>query len=44
MKNATILSNDSKKLNNDLRTLNLEEMSKIRGGGKIPVENEPDFE
>ena len=36
MKNAVNFTNDSKKLNKELRILNVEEMSKIRGGGKIP--------
>ena len=36
MKNAVNFKNDSKKINKELRILNVEEMSKIRGGGKIP--------
>jgi len=36
MKNVNYLNGDSKKMNKEFRILNLEEMSKIRGGGKIP--------
>ncbi len=40
MKNFT---DEPKKLNKETRILNLEEMSKIRGGGKIPDDDDPGF-
>ena len=44
MKNYTNFTNDSKRLSKELRTLNLEEMSKIRGGGKIPNDDPGGFD
>ena len=44
MKNVKLSDCVEKRIAENFRFLNCEEMSKIRGGGKIPVEDPPDFE
>jgi len=40
MKNFNVSTSEVKKVTKELRVLNLEEMSKIRGGGKIPADGD----